>query len=48
VAMADAILALGANMAMDKRVRIEFDENWFKADSPEVPETKYGKDVGKK
>ncbi len=45
VAMADAILALTANMAMDKQVRIKFDENWFKAESPEVPETKYGKDA---
>lgn len=43
VAMADAILALTANMAMDKRVRIEFDPKWFQADTPDVPETKYGK-----
>ena len=43
VAMADAILALTANMAMDKRVRIEFDPKWFQADAPDVPETKYGK-----
>jgi predicted dehydrogenase len=43
VAMADAILALTANMAMDKRVRIEFDPKWFDPTSPEVPETKYGK-----
>ena len=42
VAMADAILALTANMAMDKRVRIEFDPKWFQADTPDVPETKYG------
>lgn len=41
VAMADAILALTANMAMRKRTRIEFEENWFKADSPDVPETKH-------
>jgi predicted dehydrogenase len=43
VAMADAILALTANMAMDKRVRIEFDPKWFDAAAPDVPETKYGK-----
>ncbi|HJZ58898.1 MAG TPA: Gfo/Idh/MocA family oxidoreductase [Gemmataceae bacterium] len=45
VAMADAILALTANMAMDKKVRIEFDPNWFDTDKPDVPETKYGKDA---
>jgi predicted dehydrogenase len=43
VAMADAILALTANMAMDKKVRIEFEDNWFSGDSADVPETKYGK-----
>ena len=43
VAMADAILALTANMAMDKKTRIEFDPKWFDPESAEVPETKYGK-----
>jgi predicted dehydrogenase len=43
VAMADAILALTANMAMDKKTRIAFDPKWFEVDSNEVPETKYGK-----
>ena len=43
--MADAILALTANMAMDKKTRIEFDPKWFAADTPDVPETKYGKDA---
>ena len=43
VAMADAILALTANMAMDKRQRIAFEPNWFLGDKTEVPETKYGK-----
>ncbi|MFO0881745.1 MAG: Gfo/Idh/MocA family oxidoreductase [Gemmataceae bacterium] len=38
VAMADAIIALTANMAMKGRSRIVFDEKWFDADSPEVPE----------
>ncbi|OWK36229.1 Gfo/Idh/MocA family protein [Fimbriiglobus ruber] len=42
VAMADAILALTANMAMKKRQRIEFEHGWFDADSPDAPETKYG------
>ncbi len=46
VGMADAILALGANMAMDKRVRIEFDPKWFDTSAPDVPETKYGKTGG--
>ncbi|VTT97673.1 oxidoreductase domain protein : Probable NADH-dependent dehydrogenase OS=Planctomyces maris DSM 8797 GN=PM8797T_28399 PE=4 SV=1: GFO_IDH_MocA [Gemmataceae bacterium] len=41
VAMADAILALTGNMAMDKKERIVFEENWFKTESPEVPETKH-------
>jgi predicted dehydrogenase len=43
VAMADAIIALSANMAMEKRTRIEFEDNWFKPESGDVPETKYGK-----
>ncbi len=43
VAMADAILALTANMAMDRRQRIEFDPKWFQPDTPDVPEAKYGK-----
>jgi predicted dehydrogenase len=43
VAMADAILALVANMAMDKRERIVFEDGWFESASPEVPETKHAK-----
>jgi predicted dehydrogenase len=43
VAMADAILALTANMAMDKKTRIEFDPKWFEVEASDVPETKYGK-----
>jgi predicted dehydrogenase len=43
IAMADAILALTANMAMDRRTRIEFDPKWFDPVQPDVPETKYGK-----
>ncbi len=44
VAMADAILALTANMAMKQRVRIAFDPKWFKADDATVPETQFGGD----
>jgi predicted dehydrogenase len=43
VAMADAILALTANMAMKAGERIKFDAKWFDPESPEVPETKYDK-----
>jgi predicted dehydrogenase len=42
VAMADAIIALTANMAMDKKQRIEFESSWFQPDTPDVPEAKYG------
>jgi predicted dehydrogenase len=43
VAMADAILALTANMAMANRQQIEFEDAWFDADKPDVPETMYAK-----
>lgn len=43
VAMADAILALTANMAMAKRERIVFEDGWFDADKPDAPETKHAK-----
>ncbi|HEX3148985.1 MAG TPA: Gfo/Idh/MocA family oxidoreductase [Gemmataceae bacterium] len=39
VAMADAILALTANIAMAKHQRIEFDPEWFKADNDKAPDT---------
>jgi predicted dehydrogenase len=38
VAMADAIIALTANLAMKKHERIEFKKEWFDAASPEVPD----------
>jgi predicted dehydrogenase len=38
VAMADAILALTSNLAMARHQRIEFDPDWFKADSDKVPD----------
>ncbi|MDY3558049.1 Gfo/Idh/MocA family oxidoreductase [Gemmata sp. JC673] len=43
VAMADAILALTANMAMAKRDRIVFEDAWFNVDKDDVPETKHAK-----
>ena len=38
VAMADAIIALSANLAMRRHQRIEFKPEWFDAASPEVPD----------
>jgi predicted dehydrogenase len=38
VAMADAIVALTSNIAMKNRQRIEFADDWFKAESAEVPD----------
>jgi predicted dehydrogenase len=43
VAMADAILALTANMAMAKKERIVFEDGWFNPESSDVPETKHAK-----
>jgi len=43
VAMADAIIALTANMAMEKGERITFEPAWFEPEKPDVPETKHGK-----
>ena len=43
VAMADAILALTANMAMAKKERIVFEDAWFKPESADAPEDKHGK-----
>jgi predicted dehydrogenase len=42
VAMADAIVALTANYAMETKQRIVFEDNWFDPEKPDVPETKYG------
>ena len=39
VAMADAIMALTANLAMDKQKRIVFKDEWFDPNSDAVPET---------
>jgi predicted dehydrogenase len=38
VAMADAIIALTSNIAMKNRQRIEFADDWFKAESTAVPD----------
>ncbi len=38
-AMADAIMALTANLAMKHKKRIVFKDEWFDPDSPAVPET---------
>ena len=38
-----AILALTANMAMDKKTRIPFEPDWFDADAAGVPETEFGR-----
>src|SRR5262249_1302523 len=37
-AMADAIIALTSNLAMRKRQRIEFQPDWFQAESAAVPD----------
>ena len=42
VAMADAIMALTANLAMDLQTRIEFKDEWFDPDSDAAPELEHG------
>ena len=37
VALADAVIALTSNLAMDREERIEFDPDWFKIESDKVP-----------
>ena len=39
VAMADAVMALTANLAMATHKRIEFKDEWFDPNNPAVPET---------
>lgn len=39
VALADAVVALCANMSMRKNKRVEFKKEWFEAESDSVPET---------
>jgi predicted dehydrogenase len=44
VALADAIVALTANLAMANRQRITFEDDWFDADKPTAtPEAKYAR-----
>jgi len=38
VALADAVIALTSNLAMKQKRRIEFKEEWFDFNSPDVPE----------
>ena len=45
IAMADAILALTANMSMKIHQRIECETNWFNADLSDNPESKYATKV---
>jgi hypothetical protein len=47
VAMADAIIALTSNIAMKNHQRIEFAEDWFKADSAEVPDSELANELSK-
>jgi predicted dehydrogenase len=45
VAMADAIIALTSNLAMKKRQRIEFKEEWFDPRSAQVPDADMNPEV---
>jgi hypothetical protein len=47
VAMADAIIALTANISMKNRRRIEFADDWFKAESSEVPDRELEEELKK-
>ncbi len=42
VAMADAIMALTANLAMELQTRIEFNPDWFDPNSDAAPELEHG------
>ena len=42
VAMADAIMALTANLAMELQTRIEFNPEWFDPDNDTAPELEHG------
>ena len=45
VAMADAIMALTANIAMKQKIRIEFKDEWFDPKSDACPEEDYNVDL---
>jgi predicted dehydrogenase len=47
VAMADAIIALTANLAMKSRQRIEFSDDWFQAESGSVPDGSLAEELNK-
>jgi predicted dehydrogenase len=42
VALADAVIALTTNIALKNKTRIEFNEEWFNFQSPEVPDNSNG------
>jgi len=46
VAMADAIMAITANLAMKHKQRIEFREEWFDPNNPATPEDDIAKQFG--
>lgn len=46
VAMADAVMALSANLAMKHKVRIPFRQEWFDPENPATPEDDVEKMVG--
>ncbi|HZU36077.1 MAG TPA: hypothetical protein VFA18_09220, partial [Gemmataceae bacterium] len=41
IAMADAIIALTANIAMKRNQRIEYRPEWFAPENPQTPEDAY-------
>jgi predicted dehydrogenase len=47
VAMADAIVALTSNLAMKRRQRIEFADDWFKAEASDVPDRELDEELKK-
>jgi hypothetical protein len=38
VALGDAVIALGTNIAMRENRRVEFNKDWFEIESDETPE----------
>ncbi|MEK6233170.1 MAG: gfo/Idh/MocA family oxidoreductase, partial [Planctomycetales bacterium] len=48
VALADAVLALTANIAVKKGIKIPFHPDWFDPEKPRTPEGDYGDESGKK
>lgn len=46
VALADAVIALTSNLAMDRQQRIEFKKEWFEIDSDETPDSSPPRSMG--